>query len=319
MSAAAPAGLGCFGAVKLDSRGVGAVYELVGRPGVVILVLAELGAHQDGAVLLAGIDVHIALIALVDPLFGVKRLAADRAGESGDALVGKCGGFGGKAGIAFMYKRVVILRLRFRLGVRHTGGEDLSCIRIQTQPFGHVKVGADKGGVVGVAECVVRYARLLNPEMLHCAGKGFLILVSACLKIVDQLQVDPACDPVPVKVMDNNILLHDPLVVAAPGEEGYILAAPGTKGLERVGEGQTVGKTLFVKAGDLFDLIVHTLEVHGLDVDRELLAQRHVGVEFDGADLDDLPTKMNGELVEDGGFGAHGLIPFQIHHNIVHT
>ena len=154
--------------------------------------------------------------------------------------------------------------------------------------------------------------------MLHRAGKRFLIFVSARLKIVDQLQIDPTGDPVPVQIMDDDILLHDPLVVAAPGEEGHILAAPGAERLERVGEGKTEGETFFVKSSDLFDFIVHTLEVHGLDVDRELLTQRHVRIEFDSADLDDLSAKMNRELVEDGGFGAHGLIPFQIHHNIVH-
>ena len=119
--------------------------------------------------------------------------------------------------------------------------------------------------------------------------------------------------------MDNDVLLHDALVVAAPGDEGHIVAAPGAKLLHGVGKGDALGQTLLVKAGDFFHLVVHTAEVHGLDVHGKFLARLHVLRQLDGADLDDLSPEMDGELVENGGLGAHCLIPLQIHHNVIHS
>ena len=93
--------------------------------------------------------------------------------------------------------------------------------------------------------------------------------------------------------MDDDVLLHDAAVVAAPRQEGDVVAAPGAEALHRVGEGQALCQTLLVKAGELFDLVVHTLEIDRLDVDGEFFAQRHVVVELDSADLDDLAAKMD--------------------------
>ena len=57
---------------------------------------------------------------------------------------------------------------------------------------------------------------------------------------------------------------------------------------------------------------------HGAELDGLILCAE-VLVELDGADLDDLPAEMDREFIEYGGFGAHGLIPLQVHHDIVHT
>ena len=154
--------------------------------------------------------------------------------------------------------------------------------------------------------------------MLHRAGKGLLVFVPTGLQVVDELEVDPSGDPVPVEVVDDDVLFHDAAVVAAPGQKGDVLAAPGAKGVHRVGEGESLRQTFFIKTGELFHLVVHTLEVGRLDIDREFLAQCHVVVQLDGADLDDLTAQMDRQLVEYGRFGAHGLVPLQIHHDIVH-
>ena len=80
-----------------------------------------------------------------------------------------------------------------------------------------------------------------------------------------------------------------------------------------------MSQTLLIKAGDLLDLIVHTAEVHGLDVDSKFLAGGHVLIELDRAYLDYLAAEVDRQLIEHGGLGAHCLIPFQIHHNIIHS
>ena len=118
--------------------------------------------------------------------------------------------------------------------------------------------------------------------------------------------------------MDDDVLLHDALIVAAPGEERDVVAAPGAELLERLAEADAVGQTLPVEAGELFHLVMHPLEIHRLDVDLKFVARRHIVVEPHCADLDDLPAQMDRQLVEDGGFGTHRLIPFHIHHDIVH-
>ena len=119
--------------------------------------------------------------------------------------------------------------------------------------------------------------------------------------------------------MDDDVLLHDALIVIAPSDEGDPVPAPCAELLERVGKGDAVSQTLLIKAGDLLDLIVHTAEVHGLDVDSKFLAGGHVLLELDRAYLDYLAAEVDRQLIEHGGLGAHRLIPFQIHHNIIHS
>ena len=202
--------------------------------------------------------------------------------------------------------------------LRQPGRELLRGVVVIGQPLFHVQVRAHERGVVRVAERVMRDARLLDGEVLHCCRKRFLVAVAVGLEVVDELEVDPAGDPVPVQIMDDNVLLEDALIVAAPGEERHIVSAPGAKLRQRLRKAHAGGQPLAVKAGELFYLVVHALEVHGLDIDLKFFAGGHVLVELHRADLDDLATQVNGQLVEYGGFGTHRLIPFQIHHDIMH-
>ena len=126
-------------------------------------------------------------------------------------------------------------------------------------------------------------------------------------------------DPVPVQIVDDDILFHNALVVAAPGNEGHIVPAPGAKALHRLGKGEAVGQPLLIKTGDLLHFIMHTPEVYGLYVHRKFLTRLHIFRELDRADLNNLAAQMDGQLVKNGGFGTHRLVPFQIHHNIVHS
>ena len=155
--------------------------------------------------------------------------------------------------------------------------------------------------------------------MLLRRGVRFLVAVAVGLEVVDELEVDPAGDPVPVQIVDDDVLLEDALIVAAPGEERHIAPAPGAKLRQRLRKAHAGGQALAVEAGEFFDLVVHTLEVHGLDIDLKFFAGGHVLVELHRADLDDLAAQVNGQLVEYGGFGTHRLIPFQIQNDIFHT
>ena len=118
--------------------------------------------------------------------------------------------------------------------------------------------------------------------------------------------------------MDDNVLLEDALIVTAPGEKRHIVPTPGAKLRQRLRKTHAGSQPLAVEAGELFDLVVHAPEVHGLDIDLKFFAGGHVLVELHRADLNDLATQVNGQLVEYGGFGTHRLIPFQIHHDIMH-
>ena len=240
------------------------------------------------------------------------------ADEPVHALVGKGRGLALKAVKALVGDGLRAGVLGGRLVVRHPGGEDARCIGVHAQPLPHVEVRAHERGVVRVAQRVVRDAGLLDLEMLHGAGEGLLVLVPAGLQVVDELEVDPAGDPVPIQIVDDDVLLQNTLVVAAPGQESHVLPAPGAKLLQRFGEGDTVGEPVLVKAGDLFDLVVHTPEVNGPDVDRKFLGGAHVPVQLHGADLDDFAAQVDGQLIENGGFGAHRLVPLQIHHDVIH-
>ena len=145
-------------------------------------------------------------------------------------------------------------------------------------------------------------AGLLYPEMLHRRGERLLILVAVGLHIIDKLKVYPGINPVPVKVVDNNILLHNTAVVAAPGQKGDVLAAPLLKLLKGIGKAVPEGETLLVKAGELLDLIMHPFKINGPYIYRKFLGRLHVLRELDRADLNNLSPELYGELVEYGGF-----------------
>ena len=202
--------------------------------------------------------------------------------------------------------------------LRQPGCELLRGVVVIGQALLHIQVRAHERSVVRVAERVVRDARLFDGKVLHRRGERFLVAVAVGLEVVDELEVDPAGDPIPVQIVDDDVLLEDALIVAAPGEERHIVPAPGTKLRQRLRKAHAGGQALTVEASELFDLVVHTLEVHGLDIDLKFFAGGHVLVELHRADLDDLAAQVNGQLVEYGGFGTHRLIPFQIHHDIMH-
>ena len=235
----------------------------------------------------------------MDEAFILKRLGLREIGVGGDVLDG--------------LGAVVLLFAAGMGGKLPRGGAVLLQSRLQIQ------MCADKRRVVGVAQRVMRDARLLDLKVLHRRGERLLVAVSVRLQIINDLEIDPAGDPVPVEIMDDDVLLQDALVVAAPGEECHVIAAPFAELLQRGGEVCSLCQTLAVKAGELFHFVMHPLEVDGLDVDLELLAGRHVVVQLHGADLNDLASEMNGKFIEYGGFGAHSLVPLQIHHNIMHS
>ena len=78
-------------------------------------------------------------------------------------------------------------------------------------------------------------------------------------------------------------------------------------------------QALLVKAGDLFDLVVHAAKVYRLYIDGELLTGFHVPGERDRADFNDLAAEMDRQFIEYGRLGTHRLIPFQIHHHVIHS
>ena len=165
----------------------------------------------------------------------------------------------------------------------------------------------------------MRDARLLDLKVLHRRGEGLLRPVAVGLEVVDQLQIHPARDPVPVEIVDDDVLLHDALIVAAPGEEGdLVVSAPGAELLQRLREAHALGETVAVEAGELLHLVVHALEVDRLHVELEFLSGAEVLIQLHRADLDDLAAQVDRQLVEHGGLGAHRLIPLQIHHDIMH-
>ena len=120
------------------------------------------------------------------------------------------------------------------------------------------------------------------------------------------------------ETLDAGAGIHDAPVVIAPGEEGNVLAAPLAELGESVLKGYAAGQPLGVEAGEFFHLIVHTLEIDGLHIRREFAGGPELIVQLHGADLDDLTPEVDGQLVENGGLGAHRLIPLQIDHHIVH-
>ena len=61
---------------------------------------------------------------------------------------------------------------------------------------------------------------------------------------------------------------------------------------------------------------MHFPEKDGFHIDLKLLARHPVIVQLDRADLDDLAAQVDGQIVKNGGLGAHRLIPLHVHDNI---
>ena len=207
----------CF--VKVLHGGSGLVYELVCSPFFALCILAEFCADKVRAMLRTGIDIHIALIALIYPFDVGCGAAAYRTGELSESCIVESCGLAFKAFETFVQDRLFAAFIHRGLVVWHARCKYPAGLGIEAQSLSHVELCADKGGIVRIAESVMRHAGLLDLEMLHRAGEGFLVLVAAGLEVVDKLKVDPACDPVPVKIVDYDVLLEDALIVAAPGEK----------------------------------------------------------------------------------------------------
>ena len=247
----------------------------------------------------AGVEVHISPVPLVYPFQALHSCRTDRAGHQGNPAVGKGSGFAFKSVIGVMQHR---LRPRsgfcYSHGFRHSGSEDSRCIVIGAQALVHIQPGADKSGVVGISQRIVRYARLFYAEVLHCIGQRFLVFVSARLDIVDELKVDPVIDPIPVKIVDDDILFKDAAVIAAPGEKRHIISAEFPELLQRLGKAYPVGKPVPVKSCDFFYFIMNLAEVYRPHVNGEFLSQRQIRIQFYRADLNDLPAQVDGQFVE---------------------
>ena len=122
-----------------------------------------------------------------------------------------------------------------------------------------------------------------------------------------------------VDFVDDDVLLHDALVVNTPGQEGDVITAPLAELVQCVGEGNAVCQSFLVKACDLLYFIVNTSEKLRTYVDGEFFAGGHIGVQLDCTDFNDLAAQMDRKLVEHCGVRAHCLIPLQIHDNIIHS
>ena len=128
--------------------------------------------------------------------------------------------------------------------------------------------------------------------MLHGCGQRLLIIVTLGLHIKDHLQIDPVGNPVPILIVDDDILLHDAFVIIAPGEKCAVIAAKFSEAGKRLTKAAGVGKALAVNAGQLFHLVVHLAEKDRFDINLKFFAGRPVIVEFDCADLNNFAAKV---------------------------
>ena len=88
MSAAAAARKCGLAAVEIDHTLVGFINEPVCRP-CVVLVLAELKADKVAAAFRTGKNIHVSLIALIDPALGRKLALTFRARNACELFIGE--------------------------------------------------------------------------------------------------------------------------------------------------------------------------------------------------------------------------------------
>ena len=111
MTSAAASYLSGLGLVEVNHAVVSFVYQLVCKPSIVIAAFAEFCPYKEVAVFGAAVNVHVALVSLIDPLYALCLCTAVRAGDINYTGIGKGCGLAFKAVKAFMqqgFRAVVI-------------------------------------------------------------------------------------------------------------------------------------------------------------------------------------------------------------------
>jgi len=195
------------------------------------------------------------------------------------------------------------------------GGKAHLAVGVVLKALGHVEVAADEGGADGVVQSVVG---IIQGFAYHFGGyrQRELTVFFGDLTGKEHLHVIAGGDAVGIEAVDQHIALQHGDVVGPPGEEGEFLSAPSEELATGTGERDPLLQIGVFYMGQLGYAEMHTGVVFGRDHLLVGVGDLEGVVQLDGADLDDLAPQGVG--VGDGAFGPHGLIPFQIHDNIIH-
>ena len=187
--------------------------------------------------------------------------------------------------------------------------------------FEHVlrlgQLGKDQRRVIGVMQGIVEIAALVGLDLQHFHGRLEALALLALVHIGEQPldvaqrgQFDLAAEEI-------HVLLEDAHIVAAPGEQGIVLAAPGRKLIHRLQELGSVRQLLRTQLGHLADAGMNFHIMGRPDRDGDGIHHLEVLPDLHRTDLYHLKDQPVPHLAVHMRVEGHRLIPFQVHHNII--
>ena len=157
----------------------------------------------------------------------------------------------------------------------------------------------------------------LDLEMLHGRPQALAFLGIADHFAKQPLNIIDSGQP-GFAFIESHVLAEHGDVVASPGEQHVILAAPGGKRGHGFIEG---GRFVQLLLGDVGDPLNPRMQLHVLLRPNQLaegINHLHLIVHLHGADLDHFKKQLAAHAFIGGGIIGHGLIPFQVQHDILH-
>jgi hypothetical protein len=116
-----------------------------------------------------------------------------------------------------------------------------------------------------------------------------------------------------------HVLVQHGNIVAAPGEQHVILAAPFREGGHRFVKLRRVGQIVLVDMGDARNAGMQADLMLGLNQLGKRIHHLQLFVHLHRADLDHFKQQLSAHAFVGGGMIGNGLVPFQVQDNVLHT
>ena len=161
-------------------------------------------------------------------------------------------------------------------------------------------------------------ALLVRLDVQHFHGGLEPLAVAALVHVAEQ-ELDVAQGRQGhLAVEEIHVLLQHAHIVAAPGQQGIVLPAPRDKLIHGLQKGGGVGQLLGAQLGHLADAGVNLHIMHGPDGNGDAVAHLQLLVQLHRANLDHFKDQPVPHLAVHRAVIGHGLVPFQVNHNILH-
>ena len=294
--------------VHISPIGGGGLGDAHGHGALAVVRGAEAQADHQRAMMGAGgqADILVAALLHIAPVLHLGALAAHGAA-----------GLPGRLALQGGSQAVVVFALFLAVPVLPRMNQRLGLLGILQHLLRVGQGGKDQGGIVGVMQGVVEVPLRVGLDVQHLHGRlealallGAVHVAEEPLDIAQGRQLHLAAEEV-------HVLLQHAHVIAAPGQQGIVLPAPGHELIHGLQELRRVGQLLRAQLGHPADAGVNLHVMHGPDGDGYAVDHLIMLVQLHRADLDHLEDQPVAHLPVHAAVIGQRLVPFQVNNDIV--